>query len=133
MDVRNCKKCGTLFNFVSGLPLCPSCIKGIEDKFSEVKQYIYDHPGAGIHEVSEAIEIPTVIIKKWVKEERLAFAEGSAIGVECERCGKMILTGRFCDKCKDNVKNEFGSLIKPEKKPEKKPKPDANAKMRFLN
>ena len=132
MEVRVCKKCGSLFNFISGLPLCPSCMKEIDDKFPQVKQYIYDHPGVGIHQVSEDNEIPVVIIKKWVKEERLAFAEGSAIGVECERCGKMILTGRFCEACKADVKNQFGNIIaSSNKKPEKRPEYDS-AKMRFL-
>ena len=131
MEVKNCKKCGAFFNFVSGLPLCPSCMKEIDDKFSEVKQYIYDHPGVGIQEVSEENEVPIVIIKKWVKEERLAFAEGSAIGVDCERCGRMILTGRFCEACKADVKKQFGNIIATTKQPEKKPEHD-NAKMRFL-
>ncbi len=132
MEVKNCKKCGVFFNFVSGLPLCPSCMKEIDDKFSEVKQYIYDHPGVGIQEVSEENEVPIVIIKKWVKEERLAFAEGSAIGVDCERCGRMILTGRFCEACKADVKKQFGNIIATTtKQPEKKLERD-NAKMRFL-
>lgn len=132
MEVRTCKKCGALFNFVSGLPLCPVCMKEIDDKFSQVKQYIYDHPGVGIHQVSEENEIPVAIIKKWVKEERLAFTEGSAIGVECERCGKMILTGRFCESCKAEVKQQFGNIIASSpKRPEKKVEYD-NAKMRFF-
>ena len=34
MDVRNCKKCGKLFNF-TGEPLCPACAKELESKFFE--------------------------------------------------------------------------------------------------
>lgn len=132
MEVRACKKCGTLFNFEKGLPLCAGCLKEIDDKFPLVKQYIYDHPGVGIQQVSEENEIPTAVIKKWVKEERLAFAEGSALGVECERCGRMILTGRFCEKCKSEVKTQFSSVIKkPEKKVEA-PKEKEKDRMRFL-
>ena len=43
MDVRNCKKCGKLFNF-TGEPLCPACAKELESKFFEVRTYIYDNP-----------------------------------------------------------------------------------------
>ena len=51
MDVRNCKQCGKVFNYI-GSPLCPECVKKAEDKFDDVKQYIYDHPRCGIQEVS---------------------------------------------------------------------------------
>lgn len=132
MEVRPCKKCGGLFNFVSGLPLCPACMKEIDDKFPAVKEYIYEHPGVGIQQVSDDNEVPIAIIKKWVKEERLAFAEGSAIGVECERCGKTILTGRFCEKCKTEVKQQFGQMLKSAPAPQKKD-PRSSGKMRFLN
>ncbi len=132
MEVKNCKKCGVFFNFLSGLPLCPACMKEIDDKFPQIKEYIYEHPGVGIQQVSEENEVPIAIIKKWVKEERLTFAEGSAIGVDCERCGRMILTGRFCEACKADVKSQFGNIIAASNKtPEKKPDRDS-AKMRFL-
>ena len=36
MDVRNCKNCGKLFQFV-GKPICPACNKKLEDKFFEVR------------------------------------------------------------------------------------------------
>ncbi|MEG1991943.1 MAG: flagellar protein [Acetivibrio sp.] len=132
MEVRSCKKCGSLFNFVSGLPLCPACMKEIDDKFPAVKQYIYEHPGVGIQKVSEEKEVPISLIKRWVKEERLEFAEGSAMGVECERCGKMILSGRYCDSCKADMKNQFSSVLKSEPKQKKKTDKETNAKMRFF-
>ena len=37
MNVRNCKKCGKLFNYVSGAPVCPACKDALEKKFQEVK------------------------------------------------------------------------------------------------
>lgn len=132
MEVKACKKCGNLFNYIAGLPLCPACMKEIDDKFPEVKQYIYDHPRVGIQQVSEDNEVPVAIIKKWVKEERLTFAEGSAIGVECERCGKMILTGRFCEACKTEVKNAFGKMVSSAAQPPKQEKKQDSARMRFL-
>lgn len=133
MDVRTCKVCGTLFNYVSGLPLCTACMKEIDDKFPQVKQYIYENPGVGIQQVSEENKIPIAIIKKWVKEERLSFTEGSSIAVECERCGRMILSGRYCDECKSIVTKQLGSVYKgPESSAQKKPAKD-KAKMRFIN
>ena len=34
MDVRNCKQCNKVFNYIGGVPLCPDCVKKAEDKFS---------------------------------------------------------------------------------------------------
>jgi len=45
MDVRNCRQCGKLYNYIGGSyrNLCPSCIKQLEDKFMEIKEYIRDN------------------------------------------------------------------------------------------
>ena len=36
MDVRNCKTCGRLFNYMGGAPLCPECKAALEKKFEDV-------------------------------------------------------------------------------------------------
>ncbi|MCR5792807.1 MAG: flagellar protein [Lachnospiraceae bacterium] len=133
MDVRSCKECGKLFNYVSGLPLCPACNKLMDDKFAVVKQYIYDNPGAGINEVSRENDVSTAVIKRWIREERLSFAENSEIGIDCERCGKMIRSGRYCENCKTEMQRSFGNAYPKQKKPEPKRAPKDNPKMRFLN
>ena len=38
MDVRNCKDCGKLFNYIGGAPLCQTCLKKLDDKFVQVKE-----------------------------------------------------------------------------------------------
>ena len=40
MNVRNCRKCGKIFNYVSGLPICPACRDEAEKKFQVVKKFI---------------------------------------------------------------------------------------------
>lgn len=132
MEVRNCKDCGKLFNYIGGTPLCPACMKKLDEKYAEVKEYIYDNPGASINEVSEANEVSVNQIKKWVREEKLSFAEDSPVGLECEGCGKMIKTGRFCKECKNRMVKELDSFReKPQIVGVKKETKD-HAKMRFL-
>lgn len=136
MDVRNCKSCGKLYNYISGQPpLCNACLKLLEEKFAVVKEYIYNHPGAGMQEVAEENEVSTMQIQKWIREERLAFSEDSVVGIECENCGTMIKTGRFCKACKDKLVNNLGSLYKEEEPQTKKVslKDNQNPKMRFLD
>ena len=52
MQLRNCRRCGKLFNYV-GKPICNECVQQDEKDFELVKAYIYDHPKATITEVSK--------------------------------------------------------------------------------
>ena len=98
MEVKNCKACKKLFNVVSNEVLCPSCLKKLEEKFQEVKEYIDQNPNSGVEVVAEATKVTTKQIRKWVREERLVFAEGGAAGIECESCGALIRSGLFAFK-----------------------------------
>ncbi len=112
MEVRNCKGCGRLFNYMQGPPLCPACISDLEDKFHKVKEYLRDNPKAPISVVAEENEVSIKQIRQWVREERLSFTEESQITMECENCGAKILTGRFCDKCKNGLIHDLSGAVK---------------------
>ncbi len=131
MDVRNCKNCGKLFNYLGGQPICPDCGKKLEDKFLEVKQYIYDNPQASIQQVSEENDVSVQQLRAWVRQERLEFTEASLVGLNCEKCGALIRSGRFCAMCKAKLGETLSNVYKtpvPEAK-----KADASARMRFLD
>jgi len=135
MNVRNCKKCGRLFNYVAGMPICPACREEMEKKFLEVKDYIRDHKVTGVTEVAEACEVEVRQIHQWIREERLEFSEDSPVGIDCEICGTMIRTGRFCERCKSGMAKELeASIKKPEiKRQTAKKDSRENPKMRFLS
>ncbi len=134
MNARNCRKCGRLFNYVSGPPICMQCREEQEAKFQEVKKYIQDNPHSTIPEVAEACGVTTNQIQAWLKDDRLQLAEDSGIMLACENCGATIRSGKYCDKCKNSMINQFSSSIRqPEApKPVKKDVKD-NPKMRFLS
>ncbi len=130
MDVRNCKLCNSLFNY-DGNSLCPACRKKMDDKFLEVRQYIYDNPTASMTVVAEENDVPIQQIKRWIREERLSFSKDSGISIECEKCGKPILTGRYCTECRNNMTHSLNKLY-ASAAPVKKDKKSESAKMRFL-
>ncbi len=132
MEVRNCKGCGNLFNYMGGAPLCPACMKLLDEKFETTKEYVRENPHANIQVVAEECEVSVAQIKRWIREERLAFSEDSQIGIECEGCGKMIRTGRFCDSCKSRMTNQLNNLYEKPKVERKKPIREKE-KMRFLD
>lgn len=137
MEIRNCKSCGTMFNSVNREKICPSCMRKLEDTFVKVKEYIRENPNATIAEVSEENEVSVNQIRNWIREERLIMTEASAdLGITCERCGKLIRSGRFCPECKKKtVKDLSGVHIKPEASMDKsadRVKSSGKDKMHFL-
>lgn len=133
MDVKNCRGCGKIFNYMSGPQLCPQCVQALDFKFEEAKEYVYDNPGVGIQEVSEELEVSISQIKQWIRDEKLAFSDDSMIGLECEGCGVTIKTGRFCKACKDRLSRGLSDLYPKEKPVQKQKNKSGNPKMRFLD
>lgn len=130
MDVRNCKKCKSLFHY-KGDPLCPQCTKEMEEKFSQVKEYIRDNPNSTLAQVAEENDVPTQQLKRWVREERLTFSKDSGVVIQCENCGKTILTGMYCKECKRTMTNQLQGLYSEKKTVEEQKK--TSARMRFIN
>ena len=87
MNIRNCRMCGHIFNYVAGPFLCPHCREKMEAKFQEVKEYIRNNPGVSIQDVSENCDVEPSQIQQWLREERLELTEGSSILLNCEKCG----------------------------------------------
>lgn len=136
MNVRNCRKCGKMFNYVMGPMICPDCVKAQEELFQTAKKYVDEHPGCDIRELAEAIEVDAQQIRQWIREERLQFADDSAITLQCEKCGASIRSGRYCEKCKAEMSNGLNSAFglnkpAPVQQQAKKRESDGN-KMRFL-
>lgn len=136
MNVKNCRLCGRIYNYVAGPNICPACRDGMEAKFQEVKEYIRSHKGCGIQEVSEACDVEPGQIRQWLREDRLEVTEDSAIFLNCESCGAPIRSGRFCGKCTGSMMKGFNDALGSGQKaaPPKQPahKDGDKAKMRFL-
>lgn len=117
MNVINCRHCGKMFNALGREKICPSCARKLEDKFQEVRQYLRENPKAQLDVIAKDNDVSVKQIKQWVREERLVFSEDSMVGVECEKCGKMIRSGRFCEACKGSLANTLQEgLDKPKVK-----------------
>ena len=121
MDVTNCKSCGRLFNATGRERLCPACKKALEEKFQTVKAYLEEHPDTSVEQTAADNDVTMKQIRQWVKEERLILSSATVAGIVCEKCGKPIRTGRFCDKCKENMASQLESMYD-------KPKPGADIK-----
>lgn len=121
-EIRNCPRCGKIFTYV-GRAICNRCIETEENEFKIVKEFVYDNPGATISEVSQETGVSVDKIMRFLREERLEIkSENSNLILECERCGRAINTGRFCENCKADINKEFKREFGLDKKePEGRP------------
>jgi len=132
MNVATCKGCGRLFNVITRTKFCPNCMSALEDKFQAVKRYLDENPNATMEILASECDVSVKQIKEWIREERLAFREGSGCGITCEQCGTMILTGRYCDQCRVKIQNNLSSALDTKKRPEPQKRDRDRDRMRFL-
>lgn len=133
MDVRNCVKCGRLFQYVSGPPICSKCKEKEEEDFKLIKDYIYENPNSNMMEISNATQVSSRLIERFIKEGRLILSEDSPLFIKCEKCGKEIKTGRLCSDCSRSLSNEM-RMNSQANTVEKEPEPNKEKnKMHFLN
>lgn len=112
-EVRNCRRCGKLYNYIGGQPICPDCKEKDEVDFKRVKEYLYQNPGATMSEVSTVLDVSMEKIRQYLRDGRLEIVgdEGNFV-LECESCGKSIRTGRYCDACSVDLQRNLKSTAK---------------------
>jgi len=134
LNIVNCKKCGRIFQQTSSRRICPDCEKELEDKFAEVISYIRDHPNVSIMEVSREMEVSVEQLKQWVREERLIFTNAEGSGIECVMCGVPITTGKYCNRCKEEMAHNLGNAYEKPKVTltQQQPQTSSKGKMRFV-
>lgn len=111
MNIRNCSRCGKIYVY-DGFSICINCRQEDEKDFQKVKEYLDENPGANIMVVSEATKVEARKIIEFLREGRLEISEENNILLTCERCGKSIKTGRFCERCALEMEKELRSAIK---------------------
>lgn len=110
MNVRNCTRCGKIYNY-DGFKVCRICRKEDELDYQKVKDYLQENPGADISEVHNATEVEHSKIIDFLRDGRLEVEEGGSLILECESCGISIRTGRFCDKCAGVLTKEMSRVV----------------------
>jgi hypothetical protein len=124
MDVKVCKNCRRLFNYMYGPELCPECTKLLsgnrveptkgttpvilnanvsvdEAKFAQVRDYVMSNPKATVTQIAEENDVIPSKLFEWIREDRLEFSSESEYAwFTCEKCGAKIKSGRLCNRCK---------------------------------
>ncbi|WMT43619.1 flagellar protein [Paenibacillus sp. D2_2] len=108
MNLGNCPRCGRLFakNFRD---LCPSCMKDIEAEYEKCLEYLRKNKSATMIELSEATEVSTRQITKFIKEGRISIANNPNMMYPCEVCGILIYEGNMCDSCRNRLARDINA------------------------
>lgn len=108
MDYKYCSRCKKVYSGVGGSKLCGNCLRLLDEFMRKIRDYLDEHRGANISELSEGTGIAERDILYLLRNERLELLtnDGSFL---CDICGEPIKSGRYCDKCKSNMGNNFAN------------------------
>lgn len=116
MQMKNCPECGKVFTFIR-TNMCPACQQKDEEEFRKVRAFLAKNPGANIISICEGTEVEEEKIIRYIREGRIynasALSQGK-INVECELCGKLITTGRYCTPCIEKLSTGLKRSINEE-------------------
>lgn len=105
MDLANCPRCGKLFarHFRD---VCPDCLKRLEKEYEACVDYLRDHKGATINELSEETEVTIKQITRFIREGRISLVGAPNLSYPCEVCGILIRDGNMCDSCRGRLNRD---------------------------
>jgi hypothetical protein len=99
-----------MFHKSSAGRVCADCLIEEEEQFIMVRDFLEQHPGCTMGEITQATEVDEAVIMRFLREGRLATLGDLAGGVkgECLRCRTEIAYGKYCKACIE----EMGSALK---------------------
>ncbi|MCK4720175.1 MerR family transcriptional regulator [bacterium] len=121
MFLKNCERCGKAYTSSSSR-ICPDCIDQDEVDFRKVRDFVKGNPKMSIDDISEATEVDKARILDFLKMGRLELVDITNPPLECERCGKPISMGQYCNICKQDIADTFRSSSPSSETPSMKKK-----------
>ena len=103
--LKNCQICGRVFMSTGG-KVCPACLDKQADDEMVVIEYVRDNPKCKVHEIIEATGVNESIIRRLIEEGRF-IQEGVEYSYPCKKCGTLIVRGKFCEKCMNEMQEQL--------------------------
>lgn len=109
MGFQYCKKCRKAYiNGSSGY--CLHCIKEMDDSVKLIKEYLENHRGATVADISKNTEVSKKDIVFLLRDDRLVLDSAEEGVITCDRCGKSIRSGRYCPECLGRMGSAFRNV-----------------------
>jgi uncharacterized protein len=135
MEMKMCRFCRKAFRGFGAL--CPACVQQLDDKYILARNYLDKNENSNIRRVAEEAGIDEKSLLFLIREGRITL-RGESESVTCLKCGTPILSGKYCNHCKEKLMktleltiNAMGGGKKPEE-PKKIVDTDRKGKMHVL-
>ena len=106
--LRNCSVCGKIF-MSNGEKICPNCVQNQQDMEMTVIEYVRDHPKCKIPEIMEETGAAESLIRRLIEEGRFVQV-GVNLSYPCQKCGKPIIAGKYCEECLAEMQENLQSV-----------------------
>lgn len=106
--LKNCSICGKIF-MSNGEKVCPNCVQAQADMEVVVVDYVRDHPKCKIPEIMEETGAPEHLIRRLIEEGRFVQL-GVNLSYPCQKCGKPIVAGKYCEDCLSEMQENLQSV-----------------------
>lgn len=121
MDLSNCPECGEIYIKSKFRDVCEKCWKSEEAAYDTVYKFMRkrENRAATMLQVVEATGVSEALILKFIKNGKLQITQFPNLGYPCDKCGKIIRTGKLCEDCASEL---LGDLKNHEREEEFKQK-----------
>jgi flagellar operon protein (TIGR03826 family) len=108
-EIMNCPRCNALFMKNKFRDVCDRCFKEDEKMYDTVYQFLKkrENRAATMETVIAHTGVEEELLYKWVKKGRIQTKMFSNLGYPCDKCGKVINSGKLCDGCAGGIKRDL--------------------------
>ncbi|WP_432354578.1 TIGR03826 family flagellar region protein [Sporosarcina sp. A2] len=108
-ELKDCPSCGQFFNYTGVREVCGKCGMNEERVYEDVYRFLRkrENRAATIERIVEVTEATESMLHKWVRKGRLQPAMFPNLGYPCDSCGKLTSTGKLCDECASDIKQDL--------------------------
>jgi flagellar operon protein (TIGR03826 family) len=118
MELINCPNCNAIFVKNQFRDICPKCWKKEEEDFQTINQFMRkrENRAATIEQVVEQTGVSEELILKFIKKGRLQLTNFPNLGYPCDKCGRIIRTGKLCENCAGELREGLKTFQAEEKR-----------------
>jgi flagellar operon protein (TIGR03826 family) len=116
MDLSNCPECGEIYIKSKFRDVCEKCWRLEEAAYDAVYKYMRkrENRAATMLQVVEATGVSEALILKFIKNGKLQITQFPNLGYPCDKCGKIIRTGKLCEGCSNEILNDLKNFERDE-------------------
>jgi flagellar operon protein (TIGR03826 family) len=115
LNVDNCHRCGKIY-VKNNYGMCGHCIKDIDLQYEKCLKYLREYRTCTITELSEATDVSSNQITKFIREGRISIKGNANMSYDCEVCGTSIRVHTMCEPCRSKLAKETNQMHEDDKR-----------------